>query len=210
MAMINGATLTYGDTGYPVPLTDFNIQTINGGLAVLQDVGGYKDYLGNAIETLRNGGFRLSPLDYATFDAITIDKDGGAIVVEFELCDLGDYHILGNGSATISNLRTNADGDLIVESDTDTDYFCNDETSLASGTTYKLIVNADSGTVKTYLKSGTGALTLIDTRTPSDDITFSNLSNSISTVRMDGVIRKVLIIDRKLKESELNILGGTL
>jgi len=188
---------------------------INGETICLPSPDGINDYFGNAIDgsLLYDGrGLNLSKYDYATFDAITVARAGGAIVVDFvgrSWIDgnAGGYHtLLGNSITTYDGIFLDSDGDDIkVESDTDADSWTDVASAVSMESRLKLVLNADS-IVLTKTKIDDGALTQIDSQTPTDDLTLSNISNSNSTVRMNGWVKNIKIFNRPLTDHEMEII----
>lgn len=209
------ATEAFGDTGLPEPLMNFNTDTINNSQVLLPKIketsGISYDILGNQITVDRSMGINISPFSYSTFTPITILKSSGAIYIDFILRDFisgntdGLQSLLGNGSASFKFVTVDGDnGNIVCESDTDTDYWTQDTTGTVSELSYyRLIINADSGTVKTYLNG-----TLIDTQTPTDDLTLAEIANSIDTVRMNGLVRRMAIYNKPLSQSKIDLLSN--
>jgi hypothetical protein len=98
-------------------------------------------------------------------------------------------------------IRINTNGDLIVESNTNGDYWCNELEKISENIEYTLLINADNGIVKTYLNN-----TLISTTTPTDDITLSKIVNSTIENRINGVIQNITLFKRPLTELERQLI----
>ena len=114
--------------------------------------------------------------------------------------------ILGNADTGKSYISVNSSGDLIIESDTEGDYWCNASGVISENTDYIVWSNRISGTVYTYLSTDGGDFMLIDTKTPADDISLSNISNSLDNVRMNGRIKSFALIPNALTDSQINLL----
>jgi hypothetical protein len=220
-ATLNGATWqTAQDTGRHTALDDFNVTEINVNNIILPDRGSNADILGNSIDTLRGNGASFSPYSYGSFDAVTIPSSGGFIVIQFQARSAleGNYDesnsLLGNNNKWSNYIALQALGspDRIYIESNNGDIWgnCNDDIGILSK--YILIINADSGTINSYLSIEDGTFSLEDTQSSiTGDLILSELTNQHSEMNADIVINSVLLgTERALTEEEINIINNYL
>ena len=118
----------------------------------------------------------LANTDIVMDTTYTLPLAGSTIEVWFKTdADFvaGDRWLLGYTSGGNSYLGFGATGDLELESDTGGDFWLDyAEANIIASTWYHLVVIADGGTVNTYLND-----VLIQTTTPTDDVTFKYIGN---------------------------------
>ena len=135
-----------------------------------------------AVTSFKDGDIRamyfdgLANTDIVLGTTYTLPLAGSTIQVWFKTDPdfvSGDRWLLGYNSGGQSYLGFGATGDLELESDTGGD-FCLDyaEANIIPHKWYHLVVIADGGTVKSYLND-----VLIETSTPTDDVTFQYIGN---------------------------------
>lgn len=162
--------------------------------------------------TLTNTGvsvFKESEIPYAMYfdgtadinlgQTYTLSRQSAGVEVWFKTKEIvNDRWIVGGTSATFAYIGFNSDG-LRFKSNSNGDqwmYFVFANVSINKW--HHLIVSADGGTVNSYLDG-----VLIDTRTPSDDVTLSYIGNN-STKVMDwlGYVGIVKFYDQPLSAAE--------
>ena len=134
-----------------------------------------------AVTSFKDGDVRamyfdgLANTDIVLGTTYTLPLAGSTIQVWFKTDPdfvSGDRWLLGYTSGGDSFLGFDATGDLALEDDSGDLWLDYPEANITPNIWYHLVVIANGGTVNTYLND-----TLIDTTTPTDDVTFQYIGN---------------------------------
>lgn len=171
--------------------------------------GSYIDGTGNYVLTNLNGKF--SRLDKGFFwdvitgdvakislsSTITLSRNNSAIEIWFRLNDASGSNMLAGYDQSAYSFFRMSGYDFNFESDTNSDFWTFTNTNpVKSKEYYHIVLVADGGTVNSYLNGE-----LIDTTTPSDDITIDRIG-AASTIYLNGSIGRIQIWDNAITEKE--------
>ncbi len=174
--------------------------------------GSYISSVDNAVSVSTNGEFRSMEKGLSWYNdgtaiidmgtTYTVSRLSGTIEVWFKAdidFEAGDRWLLGYNSGGNSYLGFGATGDLELESNTAADFWLDhDKTNFVPNKWYHLLVVADGGTVKNYLNN-----VLIETTTPTNDVTFQYIGNYSATNRdFFGHIGQVMLDDQPYTERQ--------
>jgi hypothetical protein len=141
--------------------------------------------------------------DFMNFTSqVTLQIGDASIFAEFQIISYktsATYHLIGGASSAFRYVGFFNNSLTRTESNTNTDYWCDAVAIPSLNTQSKLIVNSGTNT-KSYLDN-----VLIDTRTPSDFLPLTKLSNNFAAGNFKYT--NIYIWERTLSDGEINALS---